>query len=246
MNDLDPPPSMVELIKENSGADSTWKKWFNNFYQWALENMSKDFFFEVSAGNVAGHTPVSVVGHDSTIGNILATVGNNTGILQTYSTTEDIDSISSDNAADVHDVVITGLDIDYNPVAAQIVTLSGQNRVAIPISLFRICEITNANGAATAGTIWVYVNTAIVSGKPTDLSKIRSSIHRTNAPSGSNVSYEHHTGSNYTIPAGKTAYVVFGKTTVSDAKAMDLSFWGSVEGGPFRILHPISLKDNYF
>ena len=30
---LEPPPSVVELVKDNFNADSIWKKWFNNLYE---------------------------------------------------------------------------------------------------------------------------------------------------------------------------------------------------------------------
>ena len=33
MNEIEPPPSMVELIKGNLGADAIWKKWLNNLYE---------------------------------------------------------------------------------------------------------------------------------------------------------------------------------------------------------------------
>jgi len=200
-----------------------------------------DPYFEIAAGNVPSRTPVNIVGHDSNIGTTIATVGNNTGILQTYSTAADIDSISSDNAADTHDIIIEGLDINYNPVAAQPITLNGQNRVAIPVSLLRITKIYNATNIATQGLIWVYVNTAIVAGKPTDLTKIRKSIHKTQT-----ISNEISTSSSYTVPAGKTGLVVFGKMTVSDAKAIELTFWARAFGGLFVLTHHIDVKNNNY
>ena len=30
---IDPPPSILELVKDNLNADSIWKKWFNNLYE---------------------------------------------------------------------------------------------------------------------------------------------------------------------------------------------------------------------
>lgn len=204
-----------------------------------------DFYYDVAAGLILGKSPVSVIGHDSLIGTNLATVGNSTGILHTYSTTADIDSISSDNAGDTHDITIYGLDIDYNPVTPFTVTLNGQSRVAFPTSLFRIDEVVNETAIATLGAIWVYRNTAIAAGKPIDLTAIVASIHRT--PSGvGTVSNEHHTNSVKTIPAGKRAFVVFGKTTVSDAKAMSLSFWVKEAGGVAHLVHPITLKNNNY
>jgi len=207
---------------------------------------TKDFFFEVANSNIYDKTPVSVVGHDSAISTSIATICDNTGGLHTYSTSADIDSISSDHTGDTHDITITGLDVNYNPVAAQTVTLSGQNRVAIPTPLFRIQSVYNATGTATQGSIWVYVNTAISSGKPTDLTKIRKSIHRVGGSAGATVSNEKDTSSVYTVPAGKTGYIVFGKMTASDAKAIELTFWVRPYNGVFLIAHHIDIKDNNY
>lgn len=207
---------------------------------------ARDFFFEVASGKILGHTPVNVVGHDSNISTDLATVGNEIGVLHTYSTSADIDSISSDNAGDTHAMMVTGLDANYSPVAAQAVTLNGQNRVALTTPLFRIQSIYNAGSTATQGIIWVYVNTALTAGKPIDLSKIRKSIHRTVGSSGDDVSNEISTSSSYTVPVGKRGFVVFGKMTVSDAKAIKLTFWARQNGGVFILTHNIDVKNNNY
>jgi len=205
-----------------------------------------DFYLEVAAGNVAGNTPVNIVGHDSAIGTSIATVGNNLSELQTYSSSADIDSISSTDTNDTHDITIIGLDVDYNEVAAQVVTLNGQNRVAISTPLLRITKIYNATNTPTLGVIWVYVNTVITNGKPNDLTKIRKSIHRTGGVAGPTYSNEISTSSCYTVPAGKTAYIVFGKMTVSDAKAIELTFWVRLNNGVFTVAHHIDVKDNNY
>lgn len=43
MSKLDPPPSMVELVKDNLNADSVWKKWFNNFYEYVTKSIVLNF-----------------------------------------------------------------------------------------------------------------------------------------------------------------------------------------------------------
>jgi len=204
-----------------------------------------DFYFEVAANNIADKTPVNIVGHDSVIGTSIATVGNDIGILQTYSVAEDIDSISSTDTNDIHSIYIAGLDINYNEVF-QTATLNGQNRVALNIPLFRVTKIYNITNIATLGTIWVYVDTTLTNGKPDDSTKIRKSIHRTGGSAGNEVSNEISTSSCYTIPAGKTGYIVFGKMTVSDSKAIELTFWGRPVNGVFALAHHIDVKNNNY
>lgn len=203
----------------------------------------KDFYFDVVAGNVPGHTPVNIVAYDAAIGTTLATAGANTGGLLAYSTTDAIDSISSTNAADVHQIYITGLDSNYQPVAGQYVTLNGQNRVAIPVPLFRIREVINLTATPTLGSLWVYENTALSGGKPIDLTKIRASVSRDPI---SGISFEHHTPSSFTVPAGKEAFIAFGKTTVSDTKALSLTFWARPAGQVWKMLHPIEIKNTNY
>jgi len=43
-HELVPPPSLVDLVKEDAQSDITWKTWLNNLHGFVLENMNKDFF----------------------------------------------------------------------------------------------------------------------------------------------------------------------------------------------------------
>ncbi|MCK4710641.1 MAG: hypothetical protein KAU21_18650 [Gammaproteobacteria bacterium] len=212
---------------------------------WRYAGVS-DFYFDVAAGQVAGHDPLPVIGHDSNISTTLGTVGHENGLLHEHSTTADIDSISSTDAGNTHDITIEGLDIDYNPVAPFTVTLNGLSRVALPTSLFRITCVRNDTSTATLGEVYVFVDTPLTSGKPTDETKIRSSIQRIVPASGAGVSNERCANSVKTIPAGKEAYIVFGKMTVSDSKAIELSFWVKPENGVPILAHHIDIvADNY-
>ena len=48
------------------------------------------------------------------------------------------------------------------------------------------------------------------------------------------------------MPDGYDAYVVFGKTTVSDAKALELTFWGGIGQTAMRQSHHIDIKNNNY
>ncbi len=200
-----------------------------------------DFYLDVSKGNVRNHAAINIAAKDESIGTSIATIGNETGLLQAYSTVADIDSISSENAADVHDITIIGLDINYEPVV-QVVTLNGQTRVALPTPLLRVNHVINNTTTQTLGNIWVYVNGPTTGGKPNNLVDIRSSIQKTGG-----ISNEIDTNSVYTTRNNNSeGFVVFGKTTVSDAKALELSFWARTNPGVFKMIHHIDIKDNSY
>lgn len=237
-----------DIDTKSRSQDSDFDEWLEKNLDIikALLMHGRDFYFDIVAGKVSGHTPRNVVAHDATIGNTMSTVGPGTGLLATYSTSNAIDSISSDDVADTHAITIMGLDSDYEPMEPQTITLNGQTRVAIPNPLFRIDEIVNLTNTRTLGHIWVYEDTPLASGKPVDLTKIRGSIHKSTPSSGMPISFEHHTPSMITIPAGKECFVVFGKTSVSDAKALGLSFWARPAGQVWKLVHPIEIKDNTY
>lgn len=244
INKLDPPPSVVELVKDNPIADAQWKLWLNNLYEKVNEDMVKDFFFEVSCGRVEGMFSINVPGHSGNISTLIGTVGNYNNALQVYSAlgSADIDSISSSSASDTHDMTIIGLDADYNLVK-QNVTLNGQARVALGVALNRVQLVYNrqTTAAQTVGEVFVYVNTAITGGIPTDTTKIRSYIALT-----SGISNETDSNSVKTVPAGKVGLIVFGKTTVTDSKALELTFWGRPAGGVFVQKHHIDIKNSNY
>lgn len=252
MNDLDPPPSLVELVtstydpnsksvNDKSRQDSIWKLWLNNLYEWMLNNMSKDFYFEVARGSVNGHSAANRVAHDANIGTTLSTVGEENQNTYTWSTTADIDTITSDSNSDTHDIYIDGLDANYEPVQ-QTVTLTGQTAATLDTPLMRINCMRNLTGTATLGTIYVWVSGGgSTLGVPNTAADIRSTIQLING-----FSNERCTLSIYTIPAGKTGYIVFGKTTVSDSKAVEIIFRGRLVGGVFSTEHHIDIvADNY-
>ncbi|MGW8256929.1 MAG: hypothetical protein ACWGMZ_05540 [Thermoguttaceae bacterium] len=93
----------------------------------------------------------------------------------TLSTTADIDTLSSSSAADVgaaYTMLVKGLDANYTPVN-QFVVPNGQNKVTLTTPLIRVYQVINVGTTPTAGDIYLYVDTAIVAGVPTDTTKVR-------------------------------------------------------------------------
>ena len=114
-----------------------------------------------------------------------------------YSSTDDIDSVSSGSGSDTFEIEIQGLDINYDLVV-QTVTLTGQTRVALSTDLIRVFRMKNVNSTDNVGHVHCYVNTAINLGIPIDTTKNRAIIQPGNNQTLMAV---------YTIPAGKTGYM---------------------------------------
>jgi len=159
---------------------------------------------EISRGNVPGMTYVHKFGNapdfDTTDGEVTIWDGaNDAGINRMtyiYSTTADIDSMSSTSAGDTQNIEIQGLDANYDLVT-QTVALTGQTRKAIT-PLLRIFRAKNVGATNLAGRVFIYVNTAIVTGTPTDTTQIRLKIGIGNNQTEMAL---------YTIPNGTKGYI---------------------------------------
>lgn len=114
-----------------------------------------------------------------------------------YSTTADIDSISSSSAADTQEINIQGLDSNYD-IVTQTITLTGQTRAALSTNLIRVFRAYNDNGTETVGHVFIYVNGAITGGIPDTNADIRAIIDPDNQQTNMAM---------YTIPNGKTGYL---------------------------------------
>lgn len=114
-----------------------------------------------------------------------------------YSTTDDIDSISSTDLSDTQQISIQGLDSNWDLVT-QTVTLQGQIRVALTTPLIRVFRAFNDDSTDLIGHVIIYVNGATIGGVPSNSSDIRAVIDPMNQQTLMAV---------YTIPNGKTGYM---------------------------------------
>jgi hypothetical protein len=95
-----------------------------------------------------------------------------------YLTTNTANTISSSNAGDTQEVRIEGYTIsggEFTKVI-QTVTLNGQNKVTLDTPLARCPFMENNDAVDFVGDIYLYEDTAIVSGVPSDLSKVQNAI----------------------------------------------------------------------
>jgi len=153
-----------------------------------------------------------------------------------YSTTADIDSISSSSAADIHEITIEGLDANYAEVT-QTVILIGQTRVPLTTNIIRVFRAYNDNGINLAGHVFIYVNGTLTLGVPDTNSDIRAIIDPLNQQTEMVL---------YTVPAGKTAYMrSFYIATTGGSKLSGYGFRliARIFGKIFRTKHTLGLSE---
>lgn len=163
-------------------------KYISNVYPLELSKGSHPSDYTVS---ITGGSGLLVANADTDVWSLSADEA-----TYRFSSGADIDSISSDDAGDNQTFSITGLDSNWLKVT-QSITLSGTTRQALTTNLIRVNDIVNISSTDTSGDVYVYENTALTGGKPTDTAKIRS-----HAP----VSHQSSSMGIYSIASNETAY----------------------------------------
>lgn len=131
------------------------------------------------------------------------------GGLYTYSTIADIDTISSSSVLDTQDIILQGMDENYN-IITQRVTLNGTSKVTLDTPLLRIWNAYNDSETDLAGAVYIYVDGAITAGIPDVDTTIRAYIDN-----GNNTTLMMMR----TIPAGYTGFMAQLDTTLGGRKS---------------------------
>lgn len=239
----------AELVKAVlTGEDSSTTGVFNNVKTTVDGNLrvvDAGSGLAISKGEVQGTTFVHKFGNapdfDTTDGIITVWDGADDSdinqMIYQYSSTADIDTISSSDNGDTQDIELNGLDTDYNLVT-QTVQLLGQTAVPLTTPLVRLFRMKNVNSSDNAGYVYGYVSTAISGGVPTDSTKVRAVIQP-----GANQTLM----AVYTIPAGKTGYLrdFFGAVAGANKTSnYILDVRVRPFGEVFQLKHRTSLSDN--
>lgn len=154
-----------------------------------------------------------------------------------YSTTADIDSLSSSNAGDTVDIEIQGLDTNYDLVT-QTVTLNGQTRVALSTNLIRVFRAKNVGSTDLVGHVFVFVNVSLTGGVPDTAANIRAIIQPENNQTEMAV---------YTIPDGYTGYMRDWYASTDGASKNSnypVKLYARPFGQVFQLKHSSALSDN--
>lgn len=222
MNEIEPPPSIVELVKDNPEAHRIWTNWLSNFRDWAIENMNKDFLLEVKKGNIAGHRVVDKFGSSIAVTNASFVPIAHGEVYQVPTTAQSLEFVSDDtqDALDdigMHELTIEGLDANWalqtEVVAAH--ATDGLIAVAIPGTWMRVFRAyVSKSGTYASLTSPSHQGNITIRNSGAGVTWAR--IINTGIPHG-----QTQIGA-YSVPAGEVAYL--GETNISTetSKAVDV------------------------
>ena len=200
-----------------------------------LSDISKPYLVEIARGNVPGVSTMNKFGENPNID--LDSDPEDVwdyGGLYIFSTGADIDSISSSNDNDTQDMLIIGLDENWEKVN-QTITMTGQTRKALDTPLIRVYRAINMGATDIAGDAYIYENGDIAGGVPDDSSTIRAMIRGDNNQTLMCV---------YTVLAGKEAVFMSGYVALSKGRSgvlADFSWRARPFGGVFQVKSKIGL-----
>ena len=216
---IEEPPTHVSIW------DWKWREWITLFYKWVKDNMGRDFYTDVQMGLVNGHSLVHKFGSSDNIGTALTVVC--TGeVYPTPTSAVSLefvgDATDALNQAGMHEITIQGLDANWlhqeEVVAAH--ATNGATAVAIPGTWLRVYRA------------WVSKSGSYASlGVPSHIAKITVRV------AGGGASWlaipivdtgfgaaQSLTGA-YTIPKGKTGYLLSHHVWIDSGKTVDIIFF---------------------
>lgn len=192
---------------------------------------------EIAEHGLSGYDFMSKFGYNASVGTSEEPIWAESGVSYTYPTSARAMTVSSANANDTaagtgaRTVYVEGLDGDYL-VVSETATLNGQtavNLVNTYLRVYRCYVVTAGSGGKNAGIVYVGYGT-VTSGKP---ATVQASI-----VAGTNQTLQ----SLYTIPAGKTGYLV--DHTIRSSGAGEARLYARQFGGVFRIQRNLPITEN--
>lgn len=227
---LEPPPYLTELVKSNPQADTAWKEWLSKLQRYVVNNMSNDFYLEVAQGRKTGYTTIHKFGSVVLGGTSLTPVCQG-GFYRTPQSSATVELCCwSDDANDTaagsgaREVTIQYLDSSGVEQTATMATNGTSESSQTVTGVWRMYRAwvsksgtyATQTAASQAGTITIAVTDGAKGG---DVWTKIPEIGTTGMGVGQSL-----IGS-YTVPAGKTAYILSTTMTVDSNKSVDLYFY---------------------
>lgn len=227
-----------ETIKDPVVAvDGNWRPMSMDFDVYLAEQIIKDTYGDTVSVMEKKKTLTKFGQTDNADANVWTTIWETATDQpnETYVATNAIDTMSSNDAADTsviniegHTVTGTGTSQQFTFVTQQ-ATLNGQNKVTLSTPLARVSRAYADNGSTVAGDMFIYEDTALTTGKPTDTTKIHLTLRGTLGHTQSFKGATTLSNSDYGIITG--GYVTVDKKTSSSA---DFQMEARAPGGEFR------------
>jgi len=114
-------------------------------YQYHYQRPTPHLLFDIAQGKMYDSEAVNIFGFNRAIGNSFETVWNDGGTYAFPSAALTMTIVSS-STSDTMDVLVVGLDANYNEVR-QTVTLTGTSAVTIPADIYRINSAVILSGS---------------------------------------------------------------------------------------------------
>ncbi len=189
-------------------------------------NRIAPFYLEIAKGVVDAHTHVHVFGHSTSVGTTYEPIWDY-ATAYTYTTTAVAYYISSSSASDTQDVIVETLDANYN-IQQLTVTLAGQTktRIGTTETVLRVYCAYNDSATDFVGDIYIYEDDTLTAGVPDTATKVRAKI---------TIGHNQTLMSIYTIPAGKTGYLVEKWGGTNKDKETEFHVMARLFGKAFRV-----------
>ena len=200
-------------------------------------SMSNDFYLEVVRGNVEGFSTKEIIGSVPAVAETcdVFTASESSHKTITFASAGALLYVSSSDAGDTaQSVTIVGLDDNYD-VITETIDLNGQTCVAGTKAFLRVNEVTLS--ATCSGKVYVFYNSAVSSGVPTDLSKVQSVVL-----AGALQAYN----AIYTVPRNRNLYLTsvrYQSTGSTTAHDVVLSITRTLYGASAETLKTIKYVD---
>ena len=216
--------------------DNEWAKFVDDSDGPAVRTMDCATFAEaVAEGRIPGYSSSEILGENQEV--TAATYPEDVwdfGGLYNFSAGADIDRISSSDNGDTHNILIEGLDTNWEGVT-QVKTLTGHTPVALTTPLVRINSMMNIGSVDISGMVYCYVDGSVTDGVPDDSSSVRAMINGTANTTLMAI---------YTVPSNKFGYLYNGYASISRAVPVAASAWFSAyaraPGGVFVVRARVS------